>query len=261
MRRLKRLTSAVLVALLPAQAALAGQVSWIGPAGASWGAGTAWSNRTGPGTGDTANFTDTGSINLPGEPTSVLDASRTIGGLNFSNSSSHFHTLDLGSFALTDTGNLTFNLDQGGATTTTIRNGSLTVAGPFANFSVARGVSGSSNSIVDFSGLSSFNASVQGFLVGTSTAGTANGTLTLSPLNQINAQLVQVGASNNSNDTGGTLHLGLNSTFQANQFDIGKNNSYGVVDIANHGTFNPRLPSPTDPAEYRRAKYKYQRHL
>lgn len=74
--------------------------------------------------------------------------------------------------------------------------------------------------------------------MGTSTAGGATGTLTLSPSNTISAQLIAIGASNNSQDTGGTLHLGLNNTISAGEFDIAKNNSGGLVDIVNGGTLN-----------------------
>ncbi len=220
-----------------AAASAPGAVSWTGAGGTSWGTGGSWSNGTGPGTGDTASFGDTGSSNLPGNVTSIVNADRTIGGLSFNDTIGHFHTLDLGTHALTITGILSFNLDQGQTTTTTIRNGALSVSGSFANIYAGRAVSGSSVGIADLSGLSSLDATVQNLLVGTSTAGSGTGTLTLSPLNTINAQLIQVGASNNSGETNGTLHLGLSNTLLTGELDIGKDNSRGLVDIVNGGTF------------------------
>src|SRR5688500_4422174 len=74
----------------------AAPVTWNGPAGNSWGSGASWSNGSGPAAGDSAFFGDAGSTNLPGEVTSVLNGSRTIGGLTFSNTINKYHTLEIG---------------------------------------------------------------------------------------------------------------------------------------------------------------------
>ena len=214
-------------------------VSWVGTgANTNWATTTNWSNAAGPASTDTVIFTDTGSSSLPAETTSLVNIDRAIGGLSFSDTAGKYHTLDLGAHTLTVSGNVNFNLDQNAQTTTTVRDGALVVSGTFANINVGTGVSGSSKSNVDFSGLTSLNTSVQNFLVGASTSGSTAATLTLAPSNTIIAQMVQVGASNNSGDTSGTLHLGLATTITTAEFDIAKDNSTGLVDIVSGGVFN-----------------------
>jgi hypothetical protein len=67
-------------------------VSWKRANGSSWATASNWNNGTGPSIGDTANFTNTGSVTLPNTATSILNANRTIGGLSFSNTSGNFHS-------------------------------------------------------------------------------------------------------------------------------------------------------------------------
>ncbi len=120
----------------------------------------------------------------------MLNANRSIGGLAFTNSAGHYHTLDLGGFTLNVAGNLNFNTDENSSTTTTVLDGILNVTSNSSNVYVGTGVSGSAIGIVDLSGLTSLGTTGQSFLVGASSAGSANGTLTLSPSNVINAQLI-----------------------------------------------------------------------
>lgn len=230
-----------LVALLLLGTALqagAVTVTWSGGGGISWATGSSWSVPAGPGTGDTASFSDTGASTLPGEVTSLVNADRTINGLAFNDTSTKFHTLDLGTHNLTITGNLNFNLDQSAVTTTTVRNGVLTANGAFSTLNVGRAVSGSSKSIVDLSGVSSLTAALQDVNIGVSTASSAEGTLTLSPSNSITAQNIYIGASNGTGDTKGTLRLGLTNTLATPDLVIGKDNSTGLVTIVNNGVLN-----------------------
>ncbi len=236
-------------------------VSWNGAAGTNWASNGNWSNNAGPGTTDTVVFTDTASSNLPGDLTSILNIARTIGGLSFTNSASHFHTLDLNNQTLTITGNLNFNIDQGQTSLTTIRDGTLTISGPFANVNVGRGVSGSSVGVADLSGLSAFNANVASMLIGASAAGTAKGTLSLSPLNTISAQLIQVGASNSSGDTNGTLTLGLSNSISTSEFDIGKDNSTGQINIVNNGSLSLGSAALPTLLQIANQNTKYEEHL
>ncbi len=243
-RRLVLIRAAVLAAAalgtLPAGAA----VTWVGNgSNTNWATTTNWSNLAGPGTSDTAVFTDTGSSTLPAETTVLFDTNHTIGGMSFTDNAGKYHTVNLAGHTLTISGNLNFNLDQNTQTTTTLRDGQLVVSGSFANINVGIGVSGSSKSIVDFSGLSSLNATVQNFLVGASTSGNTIATLTLSPSNTISANLIQVGASNNSSDTNGTLHLGLSNSIITPEFDVAQNNSNALVDIVSGGTLNLGTPA------------------
>ncbi len=217
--------------------AMATTVTWSGAGGVSWGTGLNWSNTSGPGIGDSAAFNDTGASVLPGDVTSVLDVSRSIAGLSFNDTAGKFHTLDLNASTLTVTGNITFNLDQSALSTTSIRNGTLNVNSPFTTFNVGRAASGSSKSIVDLSGLTALTGTMQDLYVGSSTASTAAGTLTLSHANNnLTLQHIYVGTANSSNDANGTLHLGLANTFAASEVDIGKDNGSGTVDIVPGGT-------------------------
>ncbi len=227
--------SLVLMLLFSTRIAHAGVVTWTGSSGESW-ADASWSLAGGPGTADTASFTNAASVSIPGTVTSILNADRTIGGLAFSNTAGNYQTLDLGGFTLTESGNLNFNTDENSSTTTTILDGVLNVTGASSSIHVGTGVSGSANGNADLSGLTSLGATVQNLQVGTSSAGTANGALTLSPSNTINAQLIQVGASNSSSDTNGTLNLGLSNTIAAAEFDVSKNNATGNVTIVNGGS-------------------------
>jgi hypothetical protein len=247
-RRLGRsafgLKFALCFAILVMQAAPAGAaINWTGAGGSSWAAGGSWSNGSGPGTTDTASFTDTGASPIPGDPTSFLNASRTIGGLNFSDTATKFHTLDLGGNTLTLTGNLGFNVNTGTNSTATIRNGTLVVNGAFANIYAGYAVSQFTTGSGDLSGLTALNATVADVQVGTSIAGTSTGngtgTLTLAPTNTINANRVIVGAAfNNSGETRGTMHLGMSNAIVANEFDVATNNSYGTVDITGGGSLS-----------------------
>lgn len=147
----QRLIAAAIVGCVSIRSANAA-ISWTGAAGTDWGNGKNWSNNAGPSTTDTALFNDIGSSILPGDVTSIVNADRTIGGLAFNDGAGHYHTLDLGGHTLTITGNLSFNLDQNQNTTTTVRDGTLTLSGPFANLSAGRAVSSSSSGIADLSG-------------------------------------------------------------------------------------------------------------
>ena len=210
-------------------------VSWTGMAGTDWANGKNWSNSTGPASSDTVLFTDTGSSILPDDVTSVVNADRTIGGLAFSDSAGHYHTLDVGGHTLSVAGSLNINLDQNQKSTTTLQDGALVLSSSFGDLNVGRAVSASAFSIADLSGLTSLNATLRSVQVGSSTSGGATGTLTLTPNNTITTQLLAVGSSNGSQDTAGTLHLGLANTIQTSEFDVGKDNSHGLVDIVNGG--------------------------
>jgi hypothetical protein len=132
------------------RSASAGIVTWNGNGGESW-ADASWSNSTGPGTTDTASFTDTASVQFPGTVTSILDSTRTIGGLAFTDTAGHYHTLDLGGFTLNEFGNLNFNTDENSSTTSTIRDGVLNVGGGFSSINVGTAVSESASGIADLS--------------------------------------------------------------------------------------------------------------
>jgi hypothetical protein len=218
--------------------AAAATITWSGATSTNWGTNTNWTGGAIPGTGDTASFTDTKAETLPGEVTSVLNVDKTIGGLAFSNTTGKYHTLDLAAHTLTVTGNVNFNVNQGVTTTTTIRNGTLNINGAFANLNVARSISAGAVGVVDLTGLTAFNATLQDIQIGTSTSVLGNGTLNLPTQNSINAQRLLVGASFASQDTRGTLRLGANTTILANELHIGHDNSIGLIDVVNNATIN-----------------------
>ena len=224
-------------ASLAASSVNAAAFTWTGTGGQNWATASNW-NPSGPGPGatDTASFTDAGSLTLPGETTNVLNANRTIAGLSYSNTSGRHHTLDLATHALTINGNLHINTDVAANSVTTIRNGALIMNSPFGTLNVGRAASASAIGFADLTGLTSFNATLQDVHVGTSTAGTGTGTLSLPATTSIAAQRIWVGASNNSGSTIGTLHLGANSTLVANEFRVGKDNAAATVDITAGGS-------------------------
>jgi hypothetical protein len=230
----------VAIAVFASMSTAHADVNWTGTTSTSWATGTNWSNSAGPATTDVVDFNNPGSATTPGNVTSLLNTSRTIGGLNFNINSGHYQTLDLGTHVLSITGNLNFNLDEGSSSTATVRNGTITITGPFASLNVGRTVGGSASSsgIADLTGLSALNATLQVLDVGASVSGGASGTLMLSPSNTISAQLVQVGAANSSSDTNGTLTLGQSNNISAGEMDIGKDNSIGLVNIVNGGALS-----------------------
>jgi hypothetical protein len=229
-----------LVLVMAPVAARAAIVAWTGTGGTSWATTNSWSpTGSGPGTSDTASFTNTGSVTFPGTVTSVLNTNRTIGGLVFVESSGDYQTLDFGGFTLTDNGNLSLNTDENSATTTVLRDGILNVNSTYSSVYVGSGVSSSAIGTADLSGLTSFGATVENFYVGSSTSsGSVTGTLTLSPSNSINAQLVQIGGEDSSGNANGTLHLGLSNAIATPEFDVGLGAGNGTVTIASGGTLS-----------------------
>jgi hypothetical protein len=213
-----------------------GLSTWTGAGGTNW-AAASWSPAA-PGTLDTALFGDTGSSTLPNDMTVFLDQNRTIGGLAFSNTAGKYTTLDLDGKTLTVNGNLMFNVDRNAATTTTIRNGTLTVNSASATIYAGSAVSSASVGTPTLAGLTAFNATVADILVGASTGtGSSTGQLTLSPLNNITAQRILVGAQGTSGSADGVLHFGLSNTVIVNEFTIGRDSSgVGNVDIASGGS-------------------------
>ena len=227
--RCYRSIAAAIVACVPIRSALA-SVTWTGASGTDWANGHNWSNNSGPSTTDTAIFNDTGSSIIPSDTTSVLNTDRIIGGLVFSDTAGHYHTLDLGGHGLSVAGSLSFNLDQGSSTTTTMRNGTLLLTNSFGQINVGRAVAGSAAAIVDLSGLTSIGAHVQDVLIGASTANGASGTLTLSPLNNITANTFTVGSNGD-----GHLTLGQSNTILTPQFTIARDFSNSAVTIVSGG--------------------------
>ncbi len=208
--------------------------TWTGSGGTSWATSSNWNPTGGPGTSDTASFTNTGSVTFPGTVTSVLDTNHTVGGLVFVNSSGHYDTLDFGGFTLTDNGNLSFNTDENSPTTTTIRDGILNVSGGVnSTISVGSGVSGNAVGTADFSGLTSFGATIQNLYVGeNTTTNSATGTLTLSPSNTISASSIIIGSTLNPNASGtSTLTFGNSNSILTGQFTVAQNYSNATATL------------------------------
>jgi len=207
-------------------------VSWTGSGiGLRWDTGTNWSNGAGPGVTDTAYFGNAGaSQSIPGQLTNQLTGDRSIGGLTYSNKN-YYHATDLGGFALTVLGDLNFNVNQSGPTSTFLRNGTLNVSGPSANVNVGRSYAGGAWAMVDLGGLSQFNADVAQFHVGTRISGSAFADLTLAETNHITATEIVVADNGTGNVT-----LGQTNTIVAPDVLIGGSYANAVVDIRNGGT-------------------------
>ncbi len=203
----------------------------------SWSDGANWNGGSAPDPTEAALFTNAGSSTIPNEVTSVLMADRTIGGLLFSNSTGKYHTLDLSGSTLRVEGDLSFNVNNSGQTTTILRNGRLDVDSPFGYVNVGRAFTGSGWAEVDLGTLSEFNAEVHEFHVGTRTGSSAYGGLTLAQQNAIDATRVIVG-----NNATGRLHLGQTNTILADEMTVGMNIGSSLLDVINGGTLT--LGSP-----------------
>ena len=188
----------------PGGAAGSAIVNWIGadPAHSSWSIANNWSNPIGPGAADIASFGNTGAAALPGQATNSLAGNRTVAGLTYNNTNGYYHTTDLGGHELTITGDLNFNVNRNSPTTTTIRNGVLTVTNPLANINVGRSYSGGSWANVDLSGASLLRSDINQLHVGTRISGSVYGELTLAAENDITANEIVVG-----NGGTGKMHL------------------------------------------------------
>jgi len=213
-------------------AATADVVPWTGA-----GPGNDWANQENwdfygvvPGPNDTAFFNNTGALTLPDVVTNSLSADRTIGGLAYDNSS-RFHTTDLGGNTLTVEGDLNFNTDQSGQTTTILRNGNLLVADPLGYVNVGRSESSSSWANVNLSALEQFTAGVHEFHVGSKLSGSATGELALAESNDIEADRIVFGDGGTAN-----VHLGKTNRVVADEMLIGGSYSNALVDVASGGT-------------------------
>lgn len=231
-----RSTSTMLACVLLAVAPLSSSgaiLSWTSGSGTiGWGTAANWSTGTPPTVNDIVTFDNAGSSFLPYQPTSMLDISRTIAGLNYSVGNA-YHTTDLNGRTLTVTGNLAFNIDQPAPTLSALRNGVLSVTGPNANFFVGSSILNSAWSVADLSGLSSVSANVQQFKVGARVLGSAFGELTL----PISASITSPDVTIGSNGTG-RVHFGVNTTVSTDRLVIGEGQAIASADALPDGVFN-----------------------
>jgi len=232
-RTMTGLTALVLVVAGVARTPAVAAISWTG-AGTNntWADGDNWSNGSGPGAAETAYFDNDGASTIPGELTNVLTTDRTIGGLAFSNNG-RYHTADLGGHTLSVGGNLDFNVNQSGHTSTVIRHGVLEVVGPYSNVNVGRSYSGGGWAIVNMEGLAEFRAEAIEFHVATRVNGSAFGELTLAESNLIDATEIVIGYNGTANVT-----LGQSNTVVAPNVLIGGSYSNSLVDIRSGGTLD-----------------------
>jgi len=185
---MSRCLARILLILVAFGCELSHAANWDAGGGAnrSWGNSLNWAGDTIPLPGDDVVFADLGASTVPGTTTSVLDIARTIGGLSFQNSSTNFHTLDLGGFALQENGNLNVNSNVLNTTLTTIQNGTLNLGAPgsLVDLSVGLHTLNSNFSLTAALDLShvTVNANLRNMIVGEKIlggSGTATGTLTL----------------------------------------------------------------------------------
>ncbi|NQU25306.1 MAG: PEP-CTERM sorting domain-containing protein [Candidatus Nealsonbacteria bacterium] len=201
------------------------------------GTGNDWANAENwefynivPGPDDTVYFSNTGSSTLPDTVTNSIVADRTIGGMAYDNSS-RYHTTDLGGNTLTVEGDLNFNTNQSGHTTTIIRNGNLLVTDPLGYINVGRSESSTAWANVNLSTLDSFNADVHELRVGSKLSGTATGELALAVANDIEADRIVLGDGGTAN-----VRLGDTNRIVADEMLIGGSYSNALVEAAAGGT-------------------------
>jgi len=194
-----------------------------------WNTNANWSTGFAPGATQAASFQNIGSSTVVNEVTNRLLYDRTVAGLSFNNNG-RYHTTDLGKKTLTVKGDLNFNLDQPGQTTTTFRNGVLHVTAPLGYVNVGRSYTAGAWSRVDLGTLSEFQANVREFHIGTRVNGGAYGDLTLAADNRIEAGAMILGRH-----ATGNLHLGANNLILVDQLTFGEGKGVSNVDIVNGG--------------------------
>lgn len=223
-----KLASLATVAAIYPVSLFAVALSWDGGgADNNWGTGLNWSTDGAPAAADTLTFADVDET-TGDTANNIVAASLSVTSLtyqNTGNTASDFHVTQIDSGqTLTVTNGFTV-----GGTSATFTNvkitgaGTLTVSG--GTYAI-RGAAGAQASL-DMSGLSTFNATVSSFLVGTANANNqaANrSTLTLAGTNTITATTMHVGTATKGSTFAGqnsVLNLGANNTINANTISLG----------------------------------------
>ena len=127
-------------------------------------------------------------------------------------------------------GNLNFNSNQTGQTTTTIRDGVLIVADPVGSLNVGRSFGAGASATVQLGGLSQLSATVHEFHVGTTSGGSASGNITLAADNVVVADEIVIGEN-----AGAHLQLGQTNEFVTADLHVAKDHSNATVEIVNGG--------------------------
>lgn len=248
----------------------AAPTTWNGPATAStanvWSSAGNWTTAGGstpPGVNDDVKFFDAGSISGVSNINNTVDATMTIGSLQFGNTNNNHTTLISSGVTLSVTNTSgVFVGTPGGAgapntqqvNTTVTGQGFLVVTNRVANFVVNQGASanGTQRATLDLTGLDNFSGSVRNIFVGSTGAGTiptangaaVTGTLLLAKTNNItvvfspaNVHSTSLGIDvgyNGAGTQGGTdfLYLGQMNTFNVDTIAVGRCKGVGVMGFA-----------------------------
>lgn len=193
----------------------------------------------------------TGVVTLPAGGTLNLGTPAQRTGLYLANSLATTNNIYLGKLDLTGgtlhayLADLVVAQREGGAAGGTFgtliggNGGSVDIGAPgnTANFYVGRTLTGGAYTVgnVDFSGLSTLNASLNEFAIGTTLSGSAQGIVKLAASNTISANSIVVGSGGDSSNT---LTLGLNNTILTPQLTIAKDATTATVNIVTGGRLN-----------------------
>ncbi len=211
-----------------------------------------------PGTSDTAAFGNTGShVGSVGTVTNVVDASRTIAEMIFSNTTGNTHTTTLGVNTLTITGSLVVNKNLGAsgtnvATVASVAGQTLNVgtgtAGDELLLGRVDGTSSQSNTQprgeLDLSGLAMLNVDVANVYLGVNDHSDSqsnvqvSGRLVLSASNSITATRFWVGQSPSpgQHNVTSSVVFGAGNSLNVDDLLIGGVKSHGTATIVSGGT-------------------------
>ena len=245
MKRKQRLVAAVAAVgcSLVVTAFANAQVTWVGPT-----TDNLWSNANNfggiPPAGQDIVFGDTGTATTAETVTNVVDTDQTINSLLFNNTGASFHTTQINAgVTLTITGDAGLHLGMmttGSSVTTQAAitgGGTLNLNAPTGSFIVTNeNSSGVSKATLDMRGLSTFNANVTNFFIGTKVDGSsATGARTLGDVfladtNAITASTMIIGWDN-TNQRNSSLSLGRANTINVDTLYVAREKT-GVVTMA-----------------------------
>ena len=259
---------------------LAGTIVWNGASGTdtNWSNGNNWIGTVAPGAGDDTKFFDAGAVATVSNVNNTVDATTTIGSLQYGNTNNNHTTLIANSMALNvlganglTAGTLTSgsgNAQQVNAYLTGL-NGTLNLSNNTAFLDVAQGLAangnGSQRATLNMSGLGTFNAAINRIAVGSTgvgggvpgTAQNQTGTLLLagsnnvavlySPSSYLTASLaIEVGYNGNGNPGGiDLLYLGQTNSIFVDSLGVGRSKSAAAM------LFNPVFTNNNPVAYFR----------
>jgi autotransporter-associated beta strand protein len=239
---------AVLTALFSTVCLASAQTIWNGTnnvsANTNWSTAANWLPSAVPGATTSVRFIDNGAEVVAGTINNVLDATLTVGSLQYGNTNGFHTTLIAPGVTLTNSGNLGAGTetDNGGVVligtaTITGAGGKLVMTNTASSIIVRQGANGVTGAgyTLDMSGLDTFFATLSRIQVGDAGVNRATGILLLARTNQITATgaspSISVGLSGSNNGAGRatTLSLGQTNAIFADSISVGRQKQTAVT--------------------------------